>query len=126
MPQPGEATVLVVGLGNLLLSDDGVGIHAVRALDGEAPSGAQLMEVGTNVLGALNEIEGARAVVALDAVDAGAEPGAVVRLELSPNERRATPPSLHELDFAGVLGLLAPSRRPHAIVLGVQPAELQP
>lgn len=125
MPQSGGAKVLVVGLGNLLLCDDGVGIHAVRALAEEPPSGAQLMEVGTNVLGALDEIERAQVVIALDAVDAGRQPGAVVRFELSLGERRAAPPSLHELDFAGLLGLLPPDRRPHTVVLGVQPAAVE-
>ena len=126
MPQPGGAKVLVVGLGNLLLCDDGVGVHAVRALAEKPPSGAQLMEVGTSVLGALNEIECAQAVLALDAVDAGEQPGAVVRFELSPDERRAAPPSLHELDLVAALGLLPPDRRPHTVVLGVQPAAVEP
>jgi hydrogenase maturation protease len=125
MPQPDGRKVLVVGLGNLLLGDDGVGVHAVRALAGTPPSGARLMEVGTNVLGALDEIEDAWAVIALDALDGGMQPGAVLRVELSPNERRATPPSLHELDVAGVLGLLPPDRRPRIVVLGVQPATLE-
>ena len=49
--------ILVAGLGNLLLKDDGVGVHAVRALQHGVPRGVRAVEVGTAVLDALHLVE---------------------------------------------------------------------
>ena len=49
--------ILIVGIGNALLQDDGVGVHAVRELIKDPPSGVMCVEVGTAVLDALHLIE---------------------------------------------------------------------
>ncbi len=71
----GRANILVAGLGNLLLADDGVGVHLVRALEGTTPRGVTVVDVGTAVLDALHLFEGADRVLALDAMQAGGAPG---------------------------------------------------
>jgi hydrogenase maturation protease len=119
---PAKPTV-VLGLGNVLMKDDGVGVHAVWALMADPPPGCVPIEIGTVSLAALDYLEGAVSVVALDAVEAGHPPGTVVRFELD-ERARGEASSLHDLGLPGVLSMLPEASRPRVIVLGVEPAEV--
>jgi hydrogenase maturation protease len=113
----------ILGLGNLLLTDDGVGIHAVRALAADPPPGVLLCEVGTAVFDALSALEGATRVIAIDAIDAGQPPGTIVRFELDAADAPPTPPSsLHDLDLPALVRTMPEERRPPVVVVGIQPA----
>jgi hydrogenase maturation protease len=84
--EEGTATgsrVLVLGLGNVLLGDDGVGPAAIARLerDYRVPPAVRLVEGGTLGLLLLDEIAEARHVILVDAVATGAPPGALVRLD---------------------------------------------
>ncbi len=114
---------MVLGLGNVLMKDDGVGVHAVWALLAEPPPGCVPVEIGTVSLAALDHLEGAGRVIALDAVETGRPPGTVVRFELTGTERPEAS-SIHDLGLPGVLWMLPEATRPRVIVLGVEPAEL--
>lgn len=114
--------LLIAGLGNLLLTDDGVGIHALRALESDPPPGAVLLEIGTAVLDALDWIERADRIVALDAVHGAAEPGTVYRVDVGELRPAAAPMSIHELDLRAALRLIPGARVPQIIALGVEPA----
>ncbi|MFB3853143.1 MAG: hydrogenase maturation protease [Vicinamibacterales bacterium] len=118
--------VLVLGLGNELMRDDGVGVHAVRALAAEKPHGVETLEIGTAILDALGPMERARAVIALDAVDAGYPPGTLLRVSPEDIGRAAAPASLHELDLPALLQMMPEGSRPPVIVLGVQPGTIAP
>jgi len=118
--------VLVLGLGNELLRDDGVGVHAVRALAAERLRGVDMMEIETATLDALGPIERARAVIALDAVDAGRPPGTVLRVSLDEVPTLPVPVSLHALDLPALLQLIPEASRPQVVVLGVQPGTIGP
>jgi hydrogenase maturation protease len=90
---------VVIGIGNILMSDDGVGVHAVRYLKDKLPGDVPLIEGGVYGLDLLPYLEGRDKAVFIDAVDAGDEPGAVFRF--SPGDvamREAAPSmSLHDL-----------------------------
>jgi hydrogenase maturation protease len=111
----------ILGLGNLLLTDDGVGIHALRALAADPPPGVLLREVGTAVFDALAVLECATRVIAIDAVDAGQPPGTVVRFELAASDAPTCPPSLHHLNLPALLRSLPEAGRPPVVVVGIQP-----
>ncbi len=113
--------VLVAGLGNLLLKDDGVGVHAVRALQHGVPRGVQAVEVGTAVLDALHLLEWADRVLAIDAMQAGGIPGTVYRFGMEDVADRAIRASLHEVDLVAALRFLTNGHRPEITVLGVEP-----
>lgn len=113
------------------MSDDGVGVHAVRALREDPSLDAFALEVGTAVLDALPLIESAEVVIALDAVNGDQPPGTIYRFELSEPalvQRDGTPRnrSLHELDLPAALLLIPASVRPRVVVLGVEPASIAP
>jgi hydrogenase maturation protease len=70
---------LILGIGNLLLRDEGVGVHAVRALRErfELPEDVEVIDGGTMGLDLLPFIEGRDAVLLVDAVDFREAPGTV-------------------------------------------------
>jgi len=121
--EPGRIELLIAGLGNLLLADDGVGVHAVRALRGEdIGEGVLVVEVGTAALDALPLFEAARRVIALDAVQAGGEPGSIYELDLEGVETGREGHSLHELGLREVFRMIPAEKRPGLRILGVEPA----
>ena len=75
--------VTVIGLGNVVCSDDGLGVHAVRRLRAahRLPPGVEFIEGGTAGLLLLPHLADADEAVLVDAVDVGAVPGTLVRLE---------------------------------------------
>lgn len=111
---------LILGLGNVLMSDDGVGVHAVRALVSEGLSPDRCIEVGTAVLRAQGYLEDAESVIAIDAIQAEGEPGTVYCMDVDDAalSRRET---LHDLSLVGVLKLIPEAKRPRVRIVGVEP-----
>lgn len=122
--------LLVLGLGNLLLEDDGVGSAAVaRLADGyEPPADVRVLDGGTLGLSLLPYLEDADAVILVDAVKADAPPGALVRLdgdEVAPAV--ATRLSPHQVGVADLLdGARWLNRYPRQVVLlGLVPQSME-
>lgn len=121
--------ILVLGIGNSLLSDEGVGVRLAAVLAAEAlPSGVRVVDGGTIGLALLPLIEDCRAVLFLDAARLDAEPGTVRLMEGAAFDafvggRRATPHDvgLSDLVTALMLSGTLPACR---ALLGVQPLML--
>jgi len=114
---------LILGIGNLLLSDEGVGVHAVRAIKQEyLPSHVITLEVGTALLDALREIEQADHIIIIDAMKANHAPGTVYRVPLDDCVKPQYTASLHGFDVSRVLFLAGRSSPADVIVIGVEPA----
>jgi hydrogenase maturation protease len=115
----------VVGLGNLVHSDDGVGVHAIERLQKVdwIPPGTVLLDGGTHGLGLLPYLSGYSRLLIVDAIDAGEPPGTVVRFEGSALHGLPGKSSVHQLGFADMMvGLkLLGELPPEMVVLGVQP-----
>ena len=75
--------VVVLGVGNLLLSDEGVGVRCVERLQRAAdlPPEVALIDGGTSTHELLDDLEGLDLLVILDAAKTGGPPGRVVRYE---------------------------------------------
>jgi hydrogenase maturation protease len=70
--------MLILGIGNLLMGDEGVGVHAVRALEREAlPPGVDLLDGGTGGFHLLELFDEHRHMILIDATLDDAEPGTV-------------------------------------------------
>lgn len=121
--------VLVLGVGNLLLSDDGVGIHAIRRLQDETqlPTNVEVMDGGTLGLSLLRHLEGVSRLLVVDAVEMDRPAGALIRLagdqvpaymalKMSPHEI-----GLPDLLFAAKLRDLYPQE---VVIWGIQPAKV--
>lgn len=117
---------LVLGLGNLLLGDEGVGVHAARALVKEGcPEDVTVLDIGTAILDALEAIEQAERIVVVDAVMAeDGVPGAVYRMPLDAFESPRSIASMHGFDLSRVLKLTGRIVPPEVVVIGVQPAKM--
>ena len=116
--------VAIAGVGNLLRSDDGVGIHAIQLLQQTPCAGVDIVEVGTAALHAVGCLAPAWRVLLLDAVQAGEPPGTVYCFD--PDSRCRNPQSLsvHALGVLEAFALLSPERQPRFTVLGVEPGSL--
>lgn len=116
---------VILGVGNLLMSDDGVGIHAVRELLRDPPAGARIVETGTDFLSALPILEGTRRVLILDAVRGKGAPGSIYRLEPDDVELRPETGSAHATSVFEAKRFLPPGALwPEITVLGVEPLVL--
>ena len=70
--------ILVLGVGNVLMADDGIGVHVIRRLAAEhVPDGVRMVDGGTLGLDLLPMVADARALIVVDAVDMNEQPGAV-------------------------------------------------
>jgi len=113
--------ILVAGLGNLLLKDDGVGSHAVRELLKAPPRGVIVADVGCAVLDALHLMKWAEKILAIDAMQAGGAPGTLYLCGLQDVADTDTRASLHELSLLAALRFLPPQAQPEIVILGVEP-----
>jgi hydrogenase maturation protease len=116
---------IVLGLGNLVHADDGVGVHAIHALqlDSRVPPGTALIDGGTQGLSLLAHIACADRLLVIDAIDAGELPGTLLRFEGRALKGLPGKASIHQLGFADLMIALdllgeAPGE---VVVLGVQP-----
>ena len=109
--RPGERSgesVVVVGLGNLLRLDDGLGLRALRRLAQRCrlPDSVRLVEGGSLALALRDLVEGRERLLVLDAVCAGSPPGSLVRLEgEAVPARLEKPASAHGLALPDALAL---------------------
>jgi len=123
-----EGKIVVLGVGNLLLADEGVGIHAIQALaQCDLPPEVELVDAGTSTLNLLPYLHQARTVIVIDALKAGGAPGDIYRChpeDLVENEER--PMSLHQVDFVQLLQMAdrIGYRIRHAVIYGVEPGEI--
>jgi len=73
--------ILVLGIGNVLMGDEGVGVHVVRHLERLAmPSGVELLDGGTGSFQLLDPMQRARKIILIDATLDGNPAGTVRRL----------------------------------------------
>lgn len=74
--------VVVLGIGNILLSDEGVGVHTVGLLEARycVPDGVELVDGGTAGMDLLNTIADAEALIIIDCAELKSPPGTVRRI----------------------------------------------
>ena len=125
---PAGGTV-VIGLGNPLVGDDGLGLAALEQLRARGTDrDVELVDGGTWGLSLLPVIESAGRVILLDAIDAGGPPGTLHILRRAELPRYlATRISPHEVDLQDVLALaeLRGTLPQETVAIGLQPGRLE-
>ena len=120
--------ILVLGVGNILLRDEGVGVRVVEAMEQLAlPPGVELLDGATAGLDLLDALADRGKVIVIDAVEGDSKPGTVLRLtpeDLVPRDAQSI--SLHEI---GVLETLSAAKQlgiapQEVIIFGVKPHEV--
>lgn len=118
--------IVVIGVGNTILSDDGVGVHAARLLESDprVPPGVTILDGGTIGLELVRYASDASCLLLLDAMNLGQAPGTLARMIGRDLLERASASSAHQLGVMDLIAaLLLVSRHPQDIVvLGIQPA----
>jgi hydrogenase maturation protease len=127
---PENAEILILGIGNILLRDEGVGVRVIEYLQTQpADPGVELVDGGTAGFDLLDIISDRKAIILIDAIEAGHPPGTIVRFapeDLLPSDSPQM--SVHNIDFAQALKMAAllkcaPQK---VIIFGVQPASIEP
>lgn len=117
--------IAAVGIGNLIRTDDGLGVHALQRLrsDPRLPSCVTLIDGGTLGLELLSYISDSTHLLLLDAIDVGEPPGTLIRMANQELHGLPCGASVHQLGLADLLATLPfVSTTPREIVLlGVQP-----
>jgi len=113
--------ILVAGLGNSILQDDGIGVHAALALAKLDLPGVICADIGTAVLDGLHLYEWADRIIALDAMEAGGQPGDIYLLSEADVAGGRCEASLHELSLKAALRLSPEPITADIVVVGVEP-----
>lgn len=124
-----EPDTLILGIGNLIMTDDGVGVRVIHLLRERYsfPETVTVLDGGTLGLDLLHHLEGIRRLLVVDAVETGGPPGTLVRLtgdeiniafhtKLSPHQM-----GLQDLLLVAELRGFSPEEM---VLLGVQPGEI--
>ncbi len=117
---------VVLGLGNMLYSDEGLGVHAMLNLQVKLSNrlGLEWLDGGVMGLDLLPLVEECSHLLVLDAVDAGLEPGSLVEIDRDEIPYyRGIRLSEHQVGFQEVMALARAreSLPEHLILLGIQP-----
>jgi len=120
--------ILILGIGNILLKDEGVGVHVVNKLkEMPLPDNVEVLDGGTAGLDLADFIANRKKVIVIDTVKAGEKPGTIYRLtEKNLNTQPKAIMSFHEIDFLHALYLSeAMGEKPEeTIVIGVEPKDM--
>lgn len=120
--------ILVAGIGNLFLGDDGFGPEVARRLAGrELPGGVKVADYGIRGLHLAYELlDGYDVLILVDAVRRGDPPGTVSVLEADPTSEGEGLPDAHDMDPANMLALLTDmgGRIERLLVVGCEVAEV--
>jgi hydrogenase maturation protease len=125
-----RTSILVLGIGNILLRDEGVGVVAARELQDRLYSDAvDIVDGGTSGADLLDFIAERRKVIIIDSIDADAEPGTIFKLkpeDLDYNDNYNL--SLHQLGIAQTLRMAAclGCEPQEVVIIGVKPFDLSP
>jgi hydrogenase maturation protease len=121
--------VVVLGLGNILLRDEGIGVRVVEALEElELPEGIEVVDGGTFGLDLLDDLADRQKVIVIDAVDADYPPGTVLRFDADklagPAQQQV---SLHDMGLVDVLAItrLLGCAPKQVVIIGVVPRLLE-
>ncbi len=122
-------TQAVIGIGNLLFRDEGVGVHAARALMRfDVPPHIVVRDGGTEGLGLMDVIVGLTRLVLLDCVRGSGEPGTIYCFDwgdVPDASASSAPTSQHQADIGDVLRHVALiAEPPRTTVIGVEPRSL--
>ena len=120
MKQNSNIKIAVLGLGNELLRDDGVGIHAVRSPQLSRLKGITIAQIGTAALHAQQILIESDYVIAIDAIHHDGSPGTIYSFDAD-DEKCNCVYSLHDLGIIGALNLLPKHLRPKVRIIGVEP-----
>ena len=131
MDQIPRKETVVIGLGNLLLSDEGIGVHLIRKLSERQDNfpSVEFIDAGTGGMNVLHLIANRKKAVIIDCVKMGKKPGTIKRFEPTDVQttKKMTHFSLHEADILRIIDLSKQlGECPQKIaIFGIEPESLE-
>jgi hydrogenase maturation protease len=125
----GKRRILILGVGNLLLSDEGVGVHIARTLmEMDFPPHVRIVEGGTDGFGLMHILLEADRLILVDAIRGGGPPGSIYRFEIEdcppfPDTFKTSVHQISILEVINLSGLIGSP--PRTTVIGVEPKCLE-
>jgi hydrogenase maturation protease len=121
--------VMILGVGNILLSDEGFGVRVVEALEEryDFPDNVSVIDggvLGINLMGIISEAD---QLIVVDVIRNGGLPGDLYRIDGDAiPERIRAKNSLHQIDFLESLTLCqALDKVPETVIVGIEPKDIE-
>ena len=123
-----QNNILILGIGNMLLKDEGVGVHVVRKMkDLPLPDNVEVLDGGTAGFDLVDFIADRKKVIVIDAINAGEKPGTIYflteeNLDIKPKAIM----SFHEIDFLDAIQMSETmgNRPGEIVVIGIEPKDM--
>ena len=121
---------VILGVGNILLSDDGIGIHVVQAImKMDIPKGIEVIDGGTSGFGLMNLIIDVEQLIIIDAVKGKEQPGTIYRFtpdDISRSKLTNEKLSVHDIKILDIIDLSTLiSQPPDTTIIGIEPKSLE-
>ncbi|MEK6691427.1 MAG: HyaD/HybD family hydrogenase maturation endopeptidase [Nitrospirota bacterium] len=119
--------VLILGVGNLLIRDEGFGVHAIKSLeDFSFPENIKLLDAGTISHQLIPLFHSIDYLIVIDVIEAGDKPGSIFKF--SPDDmkfRSERMLSLHQMGLIDILQMAElTGAKPKTIIIGIQPKDI--
>ncbi|MGZ3514036.1 MAG: hydrogenase maturation protease [Thermodesulfobacteriota bacterium] len=116
--------ILIVGIGNLLCRDEGIGVHVIQEMEKmKLSEHIELLDIGTSTMDLISYLDGVKKLIVIDAMRAGGKPGTIYRCkpeDLIPKGEESV--SLHDI---GVIETLSMAKKMgmviETVIIGVEP-----
>ena len=122
--------VIILGIGNILLSDEGVGVKIIQDLEAQYdfPENVELVDGGVGSFSLLPYIESAKKLLIIDAISGGKPPGTIYKFKDKNIPYQIIEKiSLHEISFFDILNLakLRGKYPEEIVIIGIEPQSLE-
>jgi hydrogenase maturation protease len=126
MSTSNRENILIVGIGNIIMMDEGIGVYAIRELEKlNLPSSVTIFDAGTDVFKIMSCESTYDTVIIVDAVQKKDIPGTIHRMLLDEIETEPTQNNLHQISFVEALRLMKLSssniQNAKVILYGIEP-----
>lgn len=130
MSERKRADILILGIGNILLRDEGVGVRVIEVLGSYSlPEGVELVDGGTAGADLLDVIADREQVIVIDAIGGDFCPGTIVRFSQNELEQLSRGPlaSLHDLNLTEtlIMARLLGCAPGQVTIFGIKPAVVE-
>jgi len=118
---------VIIGIGNILLQDDGVGVHVIKQLENEnLPSTIELVDGGTSTLDTLGFFLDFKKVIVVDCLRAGLEPGTIYKIKPDDIKNyKKENLSIHDVQILDVVKMAnMMNKYPDVVIFGIEPEKI--
>ncbi len=119
--------ILVIGVGNTIMGDDGLGVRALKMLrERPLPDNVDLLEAETSLVDVMPDTDPYRKIIIIDAIKTGKPGMTIIRDPFVPVAPKDHALSMHEVGIAEALkiSMLASGRLPETVIVGLNPTHL--